>query len=218
MRVDRRAGFTLMELLVVIGIIVLLIAIAVPAVSYLVKGQGLNAAARMVQSAFSDARQRTIATRRAHWVVFYRFQDGNTTRIAFQVYRETEGFVGERHTLPATVHVDLSGSTIRSSGIQIFDGVPDQAAVEAAAGAKFGRFEPDGGIDRGTYDDVPPATDSAGLEIFDPASEMRSVRADTPADLRFFDPIARQVLLVDLTPSNGRVRTRVLLAEGAMPQ
>jgi len=65
------AGFTLAELLVVMAIIMGLAAAAVPAMSAFRRGQRLDHAGRMVQSALNDARRRAITLRARHVVAFF---------------------------------------------------------------------------------------------------------------------------------------------------
>ncbi len=64
-----RSGFTLLELLIVIGIMALLMAMALPAFENLSK-RGLTSAAPALMSTLRLARQHAITTRKYVWVVF----------------------------------------------------------------------------------------------------------------------------------------------------
>ncbi len=62
LRLSRRSrAFTLIELLVVMGIIVLMVALVIPAVSGALKGSALNQAAQTLQSQFNSAQQIALA-------------------------------------------------------------------------------------------------------------------------------------------------------------
>jgi prepilin-type N-terminal cleavage/methylation domain-containing protein len=66
----RRAGFTLLELLIVITIIVLLATISVALLSALFRGQGVRQAAMLVTQVLAQAKQEAAKTHRYHFVVF----------------------------------------------------------------------------------------------------------------------------------------------------
>ena len=62
-RRNRRAGFTLVELLVVVGVMLLLIVMTVSAVNFADDSQSVSAGARLVQAFFEGARDRAIQSR-----------------------------------------------------------------------------------------------------------------------------------------------------------
>lgn len=66
----RRAGFTLLELLIVITIIVLLATISVALLSALFRGQGARQSAMLVTQVLAQAKQEAAKTHRYHFVVF----------------------------------------------------------------------------------------------------------------------------------------------------
>jgi len=66
-----RAAFTLLEMLVVIGIIAIVAGLAAPAFKGLGKGNQMSAAARQLLDDLSHARQRAIGTRSTVYVVFF---------------------------------------------------------------------------------------------------------------------------------------------------
>ena len=63
-------GFTLVEMLVVIAIIILVSVVAVPAITPFLKGQRLNKGARIVQASALAARTMAINSRKTRWLVF----------------------------------------------------------------------------------------------------------------------------------------------------
>ena len=65
-----RRGFTLVELLVVVGIILLLAGLSIPAFGSLFKGQGIAKAARVVQTAILQTRGRATSLGRQQMLIF----------------------------------------------------------------------------------------------------------------------------------------------------
>ena len=66
----KRSGFTLVEMLVVIAIIILVSVVAVPAITPFLKGQRLNKGARIVQASALAARTMAINSRETRRLVF----------------------------------------------------------------------------------------------------------------------------------------------------
>ncbi len=63
-------GFTLVEMLVVISIIILVSVVAVPAITPFLRGQGLSKGARIVQASALAARSMAINSRKTRRLVF----------------------------------------------------------------------------------------------------------------------------------------------------
>ena len=66
----KKNGFTLVEMLVVIAIIILISVSAIPAITPFLKGQRLNKSARIVQAQALAARVMAINSRKTRWLVF----------------------------------------------------------------------------------------------------------------------------------------------------
>lgn len=72
----RGRGFSLVELLVVMAVIVMLLAVAVPALNSVLAGSSVSRAGQMISDAFVLARQEAISKNQDVYVRFLRFADG----------------------------------------------------------------------------------------------------------------------------------------------
>ncbi len=94
--VKRRTAFTLVELLVVMGVIVLLAALTLPSIKTLLAGQKITQAARVVQAHIDAARGRAISSGSLVAVLFERQanQSNSVTRLSVgQVFPPYQGDV-----------------------------------------------------------------------------------------------------------------------------
>src|SRR4051794_11618182 len=73
-RTDRR-GFSLLELLIVCGVIAVVVAFTIPAVTTMIRGSQLTQGAQLLTDQMSLARQRALTKCRAVEVRFYKFGD-----------------------------------------------------------------------------------------------------------------------------------------------
>ena len=105
-----RRGFTLVELLTVVGIIILATAMALPGITQFLKGQKLAQAGRLIQSAFSEARRAAITQRSRHWVFIGRMaNDSGTNSYAIKHFREGKGWEPSQIVLPSSIHFVFDG-------------------------------------------------------------------------------------------------------------
>ncbi len=107
-------GFTLMELLVVMGIIVIMTAMSLPAISKFLDGQSLQQSGRILQSAFNDARRAAITQRTKQYLVFFRETEAGTgeQRFGMRRYRDKFGYEGDAHYLLPGTQFDLMTTSV----------------------------------------------------------------------------------------------------------
>lgn len=138
-----KRGFTLIELMVVVGLIGLLTMFAIPAFQTAGQGGRLNVAAFQLSTTLSLARQQAISTRQRVFVVFpddedvlytganaqYRFKAFR----AYAVYGERDGYLSEWRSLPPGLIIDpdysiggaMENFTLRGGGSMfLLDNIP----------------------------------------------------------------------------------------------
>ncbi len=121
-------GFTLVEILVVIAIIILVSVVAVPAITPFLKGQRLNKGARIVQASALAARTMAINSRKTRWLVF----DSINYKLSI---RDETGLtvLGKEEFLPDTIEFGTStGSWTVGTSTVSFD--PNGAADTSTLG------------------------------------------------------------------------------------
>jgi type II secretory pathway pseudopilin PulG len=84
----RRSAFTLTEILIVIGLIVLLLAIAVPAFNLISGGKSIEGAANQLSAALGRARAQAIGLQKTSGVLF--FVDPRNDRRSIAIVQETD--------------------------------------------------------------------------------------------------------------------------------
>ncbi len=109
----RNAGFTLVELMVVIGLIGLLLVFAIPTFQAATRGGNLRTAVFQLNSALSLGRQTAITSRQVVHVLFPDdaaplYSGDNRAHVekafrAFALHGSRDGYMGEWHMLPPSV-------------------------------------------------------------------------------------------------------------------
>jgi type II secretory pathway pseudopilin PulG len=225
-----------MELLVVIGIIIIMTAMSIPAVKKFMDGQRLSQSGRILQSAFNEARRAAITQRTRQYLVFYRETDANQQLLYGVVrYRERFGYEGDAHKLLPHVEVDMSttypANDLRAGlatglNVTVFNGIPPQNEPTyfqgillrpnlAAAG--WIQFNRDGTISLAAplNPNLPPPG-SAASSVFDLNNMLNTPVPDSTAtqvDLNLRETGNTSVdkrCFVDIDPNTGRLRFRVV--------
>jgi prepilin-type N-terminal cleavage/methylation domain-containing protein len=205
-----RRGFTLIELMVVLGIIMLMMALAIPAIKKFSDGQRLSQSGRILQSAFNEARRAAITQREKQYLIFYRDVPEGVDEVRYGVrrYRDRFGYEGDGQLLLPGVQFDqdpnatglLTGTgfvmvgRLRALGVPLFDGLPEETNAtllfgttrqpDLNAGAGWVEFRRDGTID---MDNSPlmspqsPPTGGPAVGLFD-LNTLLDVVPDSIAD------------------------------------
>jgi type IV fimbrial biogenesis protein FimT len=115
MRQTGQKGFSLVEVLIVIGILVILAGIAIPQMRGIIENYRLNGAARLVWSDMQNAKMTAVRENRSIRVVFTNPAPGVTDRFTSYDFKRVVGATEER-IFTRNLANDYPGVTIRSSG------------------------------------------------------------------------------------------------------
>lgn len=232
-----RRSFTLMELLVVIGIIIVMTAMSIPAVKKFMDGQRLSQSGRILQSAFNEARRAAITQRTRQYLLFFR-ETNASQQLQYGVvrYRERFGYEGDAQRLLPHVEVDMSGphsdpliaGLATGLNVPVFEGIPPQnystffgasnaLRPQATAGIGWIQFNRDGTItlDPPLNANLPPPASTAS-SVFDLNNQLNTAIPDsttTQVDLNLRETGRTDVdkrCFIDVDPNTGRLRFRVV--------
>ena len=133
-RTSQRSGITLLEIIIVMSIIVLLGALAMPSIGRSFTGQKLNKAADLVRNQLNRARVQAMRTGEIH--AFFYMNDSAQFKVsAFndEVAKIlSDSFQVGRETYVSTTTFDVGGSRL-PKGIKFFDGESLDDSRSAAA-------------------------------------------------------------------------------------
>lgn len=158
-----RGGFTLIEMVVTIGIIILAAGFLAPAVATMFQSRRLENAGTLISTVMNEARQSAVTKRQAHSVVFLKH--------GLRLYREPKG--EDRGEFKKLEPYDPESSTTIEYDLEFarraYEDIPEDLQVlagksdrppppeewELESGDIVIRFLPDGTVDFGEYEDVP---------------------------------------------------------------
>jgi prepilin-type N-terminal cleavage/methylation domain-containing protein len=125
----KKNGFTLVEMLVVIAIIILISVSAIPAITPFLKGQRLSKGARIVQAQALAARVMAINSRKTRWLVF------DSINYKLSIKDETNSTVlGKEEYLPGTIEFGTSTGTWSAAGTSAVSFDPNGTADTSTLG------------------------------------------------------------------------------------
>lgn len=170
-------GFSLVEMMVVVVIILVLVTGSISILSVFMRGQGIKQAGRLVNAQFMQARQRSTAEK----IVYFLQLDGS--RHTMKLYKDTnlnrtleigtDEAVGEEHPLTKSIEFETSVA----------------GSMMASASPVYIRFYPDGSCILPVAE-IPYAPD-AGLPT---------------ADLVLMQPGQTHKVYIDINPASGKLR------------
>lgn len=228
---NRVRGFTIMELLVVIGIIVLVTALAAPIISRTFRAGALATSGRMVRDTLNSARNAAVTTRVPHRVIFYHAnpdydpddpESVEQDRHALRILRVESGgevsWVGPAVVLPA--HLDINtNQRIAGAGILMYDAEPSLDNPAVFAEEEKVEYQIDGTVRFGAnVTEIPTPmihTDRDLVSLYDASlNRVASAPGSMPADIRLLSADRHQACCIDIDPASGRVYYREMVIEG----
>ena len=193
-----RSAFTLIELLVVMGIILLLAAALVPAVTSLSKAHGQKAAISNVMNVFEQARALAVSSGTATYIVFANQTTPEKYRCkAFIVFKEdsqtfTPAAVTKWYFLPTGVSLQPeSGLLTAPTGTPAITFLCPGSVSAAPIALPFIKFDPSGMVASPTNPAVlfvnvfAGFVDAGGIASFTDKTQQTSLKLDQVAVARF---------------------------------
>lgn len=155
---QRGSGFTILELLTVIGIMALVSVASMPAVSALTKSSKINQAMSQITSTLEQARQYAVANNTYTWVAFYQDNaapEGSKVYVAALGSRDgtdpTDGFsaggsVDMAKVTPLNRNTSFAQVQLKQPGVNTWPDLPAASAVQLSNSVSFGVNIPGKGV------------------------------------------------------------------------
>jgi len=139
---ERASAFTLLELLIVLGITAIVLAALIPAVTSLAKSGGRRAARDALLGGIEQARAEAIKSGQATYVVFPTFTSGAQSTLDRYNYRSYAIFEDNAANPGAVMQLTdwksfRSGVALRSAGIAALSNLADPATLTPAVAFSF---------------------------------------------------------------------------------
>ncbi|MFH1422679.1 MAG: prepilin-type N-terminal cleavage/methylation domain-containing protein [Planctomycetota bacterium] len=193
--IEKKAAFTLVELMVTISIIIIIVSASIPALNIFMRGKQLENSARVIQSAIETARRESITKRKNYKVVFCMNKANNPPQGRIKIYDiETGKYTGDVMKLSPGISYRLG---FKGSNTEPFDDSNENQSnpsPEAIEGYSI-ELRRDGSIDFGNYTSVSRALfDSAGAD---------------KGDIIILQTGERRRCYIDIDPAAGRTLSKI---------
>lgn len=219
MRGKKISGFTLVELLVVIGIILVVMGISVPSLMNFSRGQRLKQSGNVISGMLSEARSIAVTQRRPVRVAFFHdAEDDEYGAAIYYVDRDGKARIDAKRFNKGVKIVHEEYQT-PNSNIYVFKLKDDQEAPEEGDFTESGfdgdagkiEFRRDGTIEfYPDYIDIPPAVID-GKDLFDRNADFTRLKlADVQCDILLSQDIGTERCFVEIDANSGRAFSRVV--------
>lgn len=207
---DAESGFTLIEMLVVISIIIVVSTMSLAFLSLFSRGQSVKEGARIVQAAFGECRQMAAAKRQVHFIHFPRYatNTGNVyDRIVYfadsDVVLANKGVCNQPNGNGPGDRKEEREVFLPKS-VQFSDATPPNNSLFNAANQPgtywpYLCFRPDGTIQM-------PTTAVTDKSMNNPATSQTNTIARQNADIVLFRPAGPEIMAMDFVLETGKIR------------
>lgn len=222
-----KSGFTLVELMVVVGIIILLMGVSIPAISVFMRSKSLENAGQTIQTVFMLARRATVTKKVKHRVIFFARKIDGSTVYGAKIYRQATlfdntagkpgesrgGYMDQEYLFPEglTPQLFYTGQTgaqsIPNSAPPAINSIQlDKDGNSAIYSGKL-EFQKNGSLQfGGSYKDVGSFDLERALDDGDKITPPA-----VPADILVTRKASIKSCYVDIDPGSGRTYVRVLI-------
>jgi len=198
--IDRgRRGFTLIEMLVVIIIIVILAGVTIALLGTFFRGQGVRQGAQIVSQVIAEAKQAAAKTHRVHFVVFSKAKTEAWMEIHVDNIQNPDGlYQGDQNSTTNDADPALDGGRIDLPKHVQFDYAPDWMAISPSGYCYFnGGFKE---IQASTFDAV-----------------MNGASPSAVGDIILKIDFQPYLMCLDLDRASGKIRRSFFLNQESAP-